>query len=557
MRTAGDSSKLNMRIPVCFSQVPVVESRSVARTATNMHGHEGREIKLMDAGEIVECTAVGDEAGLRGELPGPGERCKGQMAETGLRMWRPALPLAEDSPESPKMCRSLAGMEEATEPSGTGEGGNREPPQGTMAVMLEAAVTAVDFSLDRAGQLANQLEILRGRLAMSSPETRACTLGVGTTAEEGSESCAMTRPRLSLSRLAMSCALGSGPALPSTPGMNQDCCLEEGRPPPGAREEGCGVVHSLASHPAAARYDDASGLGTLRSLLPPSPAPPEEGGGSGVDETSLSELLEAGEEAMQVLQRRVEALHTEREAWLVEKGALERAVTAAGSGSGDAAVNVMLDTVEEEVQRWMSSAHLAVLSLEKEGKTTSSEQIRTALARWRTLVVAGGGDLTGSDTCDTHSTTSCGESRCSPTGFSRVAYGGVEEVALVGGLASAAVRSTERLEMAVTQMETIRECCALALMLSRQRQQHLAFERDSAAAVVAGGCAAEAREIACLECGLGGVEEALQALAAQSERLRVERWRQEQAVCEGATELQCLQQQMAAALLWAAEAAHS
>ena len=111
--------------------------------------------------------------------------------------------------------------------------------------------------------------------------------------------------------------------------------------------------------------------------------------------------------------------------------------------------------------------------------------------------------------------------------------------------------------MAVTQMETIRECCALALMLSRQRQQHLAFERDSAAAVVAGGWAAEAREIACLECVLGGVEEALQALAAQSERLRVERRRQEQAVCEGATELQSLQQQMAAALLWAAEEAHA
>ena len=555
MRTAGDSSKLNMRIPVCFSQVPVVESRSVARAATNTRGHEGREIKFMDAGGIVECNAGRDEAGLRGEVPGPGESCMGKMAETGLGMWRPALPLAEDSPKSPKICRSLAGMEEAIKLSDTGEGGNEQPPQGTM--VLQAAVTAVDFSVDRAGQLANQLEILRGRLVMSSPETRACTLGVGTTAEEGPETCAMARPRLSLSRLAMSSALGRGPALPSTPGINQDCSLEDGGPSPGALEEGCGVALSLASHPAAARYDDASGLRTLRSLLPSSPAPPAEGGGSGVDETTLSELLEAGEEAMQVLQRRVQALQTEREAWLVEKEALERAVTAAGSGSGDAAVNVMLDTVQEEVQRWMSSAHLAVLSLEKEMKTTSSEQIRTALARWRTLIVAGDGDLTGSDTCDTRSTTSGGESRSSPSGFSRVAYGGVEGVALVGSPASAAVRSTERLEMAVTQMETIRECCALALMLSRQRQQHLAFERDSAAAVVAGRCAAEAREIACLECGLGGVEEALQALAAQSERLRVERRRQEQAVCEGATELQCLQQQMAASLLWAAETARA
>ena len=152
----------------------------------------------------------------------------GKMAETGLGMWRPALPLAEDSPESPKICRSLAGMQEAIKLSDTGEGGNEQPPQGTM--VLQAAVTAVDFSVDRAGQLANQLEILRGRLVMSSPETRACTLGVGTTAEEGPETCAMARPRLSLSRLAMSSALGMGPALPSTPGINQDCSLEDGDP---------------------------------------------------------------------------------------------------------------------------------------------------------------------------------------------------------------------------------------------------------------------------------------------------------------------------------------
>ena len=125
----------------------------------------------MDAGGIVECNAGRDEAGLRGELPGPGESCMGKMAETGLGMWRPALPLAEDSPESPKICRSLAGMEEAIKLSDTGEGGNEQPPQGTM--VLQAAVTAVDFSVDRAGQLANQLEILRGRLVMSSPETRA------------------------------------------------------------------------------------------------------------------------------------------------------------------------------------------------------------------------------------------------------------------------------------------------------------------------------------------------------------------------------------------------
>ena len=112
------------------------------------------------------------------------------------------------------------------------------------------------------------------------------------------------------------------------------------------------------------------------------------------------------------------------------------------------------------------------------------------------------------------------------------------------------------------QMETMRECCALALMHSRKREQLLSLARDRAAATLRQVCLERQAQngkqlelIATLEGMVGGVLVAVEGVARQwgAERARlleVERELKEELGAEEG-EMQVLQEKMSLALMWA------
>ena len=104
----------------------------------------------------------------------------------------------------------------------------------------------------------------------------------------------------------------------------------------------------------------------------------------------------------------------------------------------------------------------------------------------------------------------------------------------------------------------MRECCSLALMLSRQRLQHLSFAHETVAAARESECAGIARLEDMLEEVVGGVEETLKELDVAGQGVCKEKlWLQavgrklQQEVEEEAEEMQVLQSKMSLALLWA------
>ena len=130
------------------------------------------------------------------------------------------------------------------------------------------------------------------------------------------------------------------------------------------------------------------------------------------------------------------------------------------------------------------------------------------------------------------------------------------------------------MEQLVTQMETMRECCALALMAARQREQQLALARDRAGSVLDDMQRNEARQrderkIAyadmsrleeALEDAVSGVERTLGVVCARVESDNKERRRMESTTRElrralevEEQEMQQLQRKMSLAMLWASD----